>query len=81
MSQLAQPQKAIAETGAKRGFVTDPHKIHLTLTEEIGENADAFALLSALATRFNIDLETAVTKKFFQKDSLRSWKPTLRTGQ
>ena len=99
MSELVQLQKAIAETRAKRGFVTDPLKIHLMLTEEIGEIAaelkplwsknygdfnparlqeeiaDAFVLLSALATRFNIDLETAVTQKFFQKDSLRPWKP------
>ena len=100
MSELAQLQKAIAETRAKRGFVTDPLKIHLMLTEEIGEIAtelkplwsknygnfnpsrlqeeiaDAFVLLSALATRFNIDLETAVTRKFFQKDSLRPWNST-----
>ena len=100
MSELAQLQKAIAETRAKRGFVTDPLKIHLMLTEEIGEIAaelkplwsknygdfnparlqeeiaDVFVLLSALATRFNIDLETAITQKFFQKDSLRPWKST-----
>ena len=98
MSELAQLQKAIADTRSKRGFVTDPLKIHLMLTEEIGELAtelkplwpdnycdfdparlqdeiaDAFVLLSALATRFNIDIETAVTKKFFQKDNLRPWK-------
>lgn len=76
MSELAQLQKAIAETRAKRGFVTDPLKIHLMLTEEIGEIADAFVLLSALATRFNINIETAVTQKFFQKDSHRSWNST-----
>ncbi len=81
-----------------RGFWTDPLKIHLMLTEEVGETAtelkplwsdnygdfdpirlqeeiaDAFVLLSALATRFDIDIETAVTKKFCQKDSLRPWK-------
>ena len=102
MSELAQLQKAIAETRAKRGFVTDPLKIHLMLTEEIGEIAaelkplwsknygnfdparlqeeiaDAFVLLSALSTRFNIDLETAVTQKFFQKDSHRPWNSTPR---
>ena len=39
MSELAQLQQAIAETRAKRGFVTDPLKIHLMLTEEIGEIA------------------------------------------
>ena len=93
MIELAQLQKAIAETRAKRGFWTDPLKIHLMLTEEVGEIAtelkplwsdnygdfdparlqdeiaDAFVLLSALATRFDIDIETAVTDKFFQKDA------------
>ena len=102
MSELAELQKAISETRAKRGFWTDPLKIHLMLTEEIGEIAaelkplwsdnygdfdparlqdeiaDAFVLLSALATRFDIDIETAVTKKFFQKDSLRPWKSAPR---
>ncbi len=102
MSELAQLQKAIAETRAKRGFWTDPLNIHLMLTEEVGEIAtelkplwsdnygdfdptrlqeeiaDAFVLLSALATRFDIDIATAVTKKFFQKDSLRPWKSTRR---
>ena len=102
MSELSQLQKTIAETRAKRGFVTDPLKILLMLTEEIGEIAaelkppwsknyddfnparlqeeiaDAFVLLSALATRFNIDLETAVTQKFFQKESLRPWQSTRR---
>ena len=72
MSKLAQFQ----ETRAKRGFWTDPLTIHLMLTEEIGEIANAFVLLSALATRFNIDIETAVTKKFFQKDNHRPWKST-----
>ena len=44
------------------------------------EIADAFVLLSALATRFDIDIETAVTKKFFQKDSLRPWKSAPSTS-
>ena len=39
MLELARLQKTIAETRTKRGFVTDPLKIHLMLTEEIGEIA------------------------------------------
>ena len=39
MIELAQLQKAISATRAKRGFWTDPLKIHLMLTEEVGEIA------------------------------------------
>ena len=98
MSELVDLQKAISEVRAERGFVTDPIKVHLLLTEEIGEIAralkslfsenygefnrdqlqeeiaDAFVLLSALATGFDVDLEKAVAEKFFKKDSTRVWK-------
>ena len=101
MSELADLQKSIASTRAERGFVTEPLKIPLMLSEEIGEIAselkrlwsknyvdfdrdqlkegiaDAFVLLSALATRFKIDLEEAVVEKFFQKDSAREWKSAI----
>ena len=39
MSGLADLQKAISETRAERGFITDPVKIHQLLTEEVGEIA------------------------------------------
>ena len=97
MSELADLQKAISETRTERGFVTDPVKIHLLLTEEVGEIAseikrlwsvnygdfsrdrlkeeiaDAFVLLAALATLFDIDVEEAVVDKFFRKDGMREW--------
>ncbi|MCH8910841.1 MAG: hypothetical protein IH867_08880 [Chloroflexi bacterium] len=41
------------------------------LQEEI---ADAFVLLSAIASRFDIDIEEAVIEKFFKEDSKRAWK-------
>jgi NTP pyrophosphatase (non-canonical NTP hydrolase) len=41
------------------------------LSDEI---ADAFVLLSALASEFNIDIAQAVESKFFSKDSKRLWK-------
>ena len=44
------------------------------LQEEI---ADAFALLAALATQFDIDIEEAVAGKFFQKDGMREWKSAV----
>ena len=97
MSELKYLQKRIVETRAERGFVTDPLKIQIMLTEEVGEVsaelkrlwsnnydsfseervaneiADTFVLLSALASEFNIDLESAVEKKFFKSDSTRKW--------
>jgi NTP pyrophosphatase (non-canonical NTP hydrolase) len=39
MSSLADLQDLITETRAKRGFVTDPVKILVLLTEEVGEVA------------------------------------------
>ncbi|PKB83311.1 MAG: hypothetical protein BZY88_02385 [SAR202 cluster bacterium Io17-Chloro-G9] len=39
MSELADLQKVITRTRAERGFVTDPVKIHVLLSEEIGEIA------------------------------------------
>ena len=101
MSELADLQKAISETRAERGFVTDPVKIHLLLSEEVGEIAsalkrlwsvnygafnrdhlqeeiaDAFVLLAALATQFDIDMEEALVDKFFRKDGVREWKSAV----
>ena len=37
------------------------------------EIADTFVLLSALASEFDIDLESAVETKFFKSDSDRKW--------
>ena len=91
-------QQRIVEKRTQRGFETDPLKIHILLTEEVGEVsselkrmwsktytdfnkenladeiADVFVLLSALANEFDIDIEEAVEKKFFKKDSTRTWK-------
>ena len=39
MSQLADLQSAISKTRAERGFVTDPVKLQVLLTEEVGEIA------------------------------------------
>ena len=101
MSSLAHLQALITETRARRGFVTNPVKILVLLTEEIGEVAseikrswsdnygefdrhalkdeiaDVFVLLAAPATRFDIDLETAVVEKFLDKDGIRKWKTAV----
>ncbi len=37
------------------------------------EIADALVLLSALASVFDVDLDAAVTRKFFAADSQRDW--------
>ncbi len=39
MTDVADLQKAITKTRAERGFVTDPTKIHVLLSEEVGEIA------------------------------------------
>ncbi len=41
------------------------------------ELADAFVCLCALANQYNIDLETAVKKKFVEADSKREWKTKI----
>ena len=41
------------------------------LEEEI---ADVFGLLTVLANRFDIDIEQAVVRKFFEKGSKRTWR-------
>ncbi len=40
------------------------------LKEEI---ADVFVILTALASRYDIDLEQAVAEKFLEKDASRHW--------
>ena len=41
------------------------------LEEEI---ADTFVVLAALANQFDIDIEDAIERKFFDKDAQREWK-------
>lgn len=98
MADIADIQRRIKEVRKKRGFVTDPLKIQILLTEELGEIsselkrlwsknydefdrnrlsdeiADAFVLLCALASEFDIELGQAVESKFFSKDAHRPWK-------
>jgi len=97
MDDISEIQRKISEVRRKRGFVTDPTKIQILLTEEIGEIsselkklwsinydefnpdrvsdeiADAFVLLCALASEFDIDIGQAVKSKFFSKDAERAW--------
>ena len=56
MAELRELQKSIAAMRVKRGFVTDPVKIHLLLTEEVGEiAAELKRLWSKNYDEFNID--------------------------
>ncbi|MEM9564546.1 MAG: hypothetical protein AAGA93_18125 [Actinomycetota bacterium] len=44
------------------------------VAEDLGnELADAFVLISALASSFQLDLEQAVRSKFLQADGVRPW--------
>jgi len=45
----------------------------LDVQDLANELADAFTLISALATEFDIDLEAAVTRKFIGADAQRTW--------
>jgi len=45
----------------------------LDVADLADELADVFVLVSALATKFDIDLETAVRSKFFTADAQRRW--------
>ena len=74
MTNLTNLQRQIADERSKRGFVTDPVKLGVLLSEEVGEIADAFVILAALADQFEIDIEEAVEGKFFGKDAQREWK-------
>ena len=98
LTNLTNLQKRIALEREDRGFVTDPVKLAVLLSEEVGEIAseikrlwsknydqfcadrleeeiaDAFVVLSALANQFDIDLENAIERKFFDKDAQREWK-------
>ena len=98
MTNLTNLQERIARERENRGFVTDPVKLAVLLSEEVGEIAseikrlwsknydqfcanrleeeiaDAFVVLSALANQFDIDLENAIERKFFDKDAQREWK-------
>lgn len=97
MAALSDLQTEIVAVRARRGFTTDPVKLVVLLTEEIGEIArevkkswspnyegfdadrlapelaDAFSLLSALASDAGIDLAAAVEQKFLVQDEARPW--------
>jgi NTP pyrophosphatase (non-canonical NTP hydrolase) len=95
--EIRQLQDKIVAKRAERGFVTDPVKLCVLLTEEVGELAseikktwsanyagttkekiseecaDVFCVLVAIAQAFDVDIEEAVTDKFFSKDDERKW--------
>ena len=41
------------------------------------EIADVFVILTALASRYDIDLEQAVVEKFLEKDASRNWSTAI----
>lgn len=41
------------------------------------EISDAFVILVALASQFDVDIEKAVQQKFFDKDANREWKSAV----
>lgn len=63
----------IGEVAAELKKTWSPNYPDLELSRLGEELADVFVLLSALATNFDIDLETAVRRKFVDADSKRTW--------
>lgn len=101
---LRELQDTVTEVRAQRGFTTDPVRLLVLLTEEIGEIArevkrtwspnygsprrerlgeelaDAFVCLCALASTFDVDLESEIQAKFLVKDGQREWASAGGTG-
>ena len=97
MAQLADVQNMIVGTRTARGFTTEeigevaaeikktwsPNYADLVTQDLSDELADTFVVLSALASRFEIDLEEAVRSKFLESDGNREWATAVddRHGQ
>ncbi len=63
----------VGEIASELKKTWSPNYSELVVSELGDEIADAFVLLSALASNFDIDLEQAVTRKFLEADSQRHW--------
>ncbi|MEM7326202.1 MAG: MazG nucleotide pyrophosphohydrolase domain-containing protein [Actinomycetota bacterium] len=63
----------VGEVAAEVKKTWSPNYPDLVPSELGDELADAFVLISALASSFRIDLETAVRAKFLEVDGARHW--------
>ncbi len=76
MAELKDLQSLVVKVRSERGFTTDPVRIyalHFDPSRLADELADSMVLLCALASEFDVDLETAVRSKFIAADSRRHW--------
>lgn len=67
----------VGEVAGELKKTWSPNYPEMQVEDFANELADAFVLLSALASKFDIDLEHAVMRKFVETDSNREW-PSAR---
>ncbi len=70
----------VGEVAAELKKTWSPNYDDLVLDDLADELADVFVLVSALASNFDIDLETAVRRKFIEADSRRRWATAVADG-
>lgn len=63
----------VGEVASELKKTWSPNYPELTVDDLADELADVFTLVSALASRFDIDLEAAVVRKFIEADGNRTW--------
>lgn len=68
----------VGEVAAEIKKTWSPNYPDLTVDKLSEELADAFVLLSALASQFDIDLEQAMRSKFIGADGGRTWASAQR---
>jgi NTP pyrophosphatase (non-canonical NTP hydrolase) len=73
----------VGEVAAEIKKTWSPNYADLVTQDLSDELADTFVVLSALASRFEIDLEEAVRSKFLESDGNREWATAVddRHGQ
>lgn len=63
----------VGEVASELKKTWSPNYPDLVVADLADELADVFTLVSALASRFEIDLEAAVARKFVEADGARAW--------
>lgn len=63
----------VGEVASEVKKTWSPNYEDLDVEDLRDELADVYTVLSALATRFQVDLEQAVEQKFFGADDAREW--------
>lgn len=70
----------VGEVAAELKKTWSKNYADLVVDDLANELADVFVLTSALASRYDIDLETAVRNKFIAADATRTWATAVDDG-